>query len=390
MSSSGVYSDREGITTDDERGSSVRTEDDSESELNLGKNNNSNGLLRTTPGTVASSSHPFSSDRGEDNANINVVDEDEDDDDDSGEDDGEIDDAGLLRSMLRDSVRAPPVEEEDEKQCWVCFANEQDDPSAVWVHPCRCRGTTKWVHQACIQRWVDEKQKGNNLADVECPQCATPYVIKFPRSNLLVAILDATDNLVHRCCPVIAGAVCIGSIYWTCVTFGAVTLMQTVGHDQGLVMMERSDPLFLLVSLPLVPVGLVLGKMVRWEEPVLRFLRSSVPKLPLGRYVLPAFARAPARQALQSSLPPMSDPLSITRTFCGALFFPTVATFLGEALYNDHPTHIQRTVMGGLTFVVAKGLFKVYHKQHTYLRQCQRVIMDYEEAEQQPQGHNQN
>ena len=47
-------------------------------------------------------------------------------------------------------------------------------------------------------------------------------------------------------------------------------MLQTVGHDEGLVLMERSDPLFLLVSLPLVPVALVMGKMIRWEEPVSR------------------------------------------------------------------------------------------------------------------------
>ena len=31
----------------------------------------------------------------------------------------------------------------------------------------------------------------------------------------------------------------------------------------------------------------------------------------------------------------MTDPISVTRTFCGALFFPTVATFLGSSLYPD-------------------------------------------------------
>lgn len=137
---------------------------------------------------------------------------------------------------------------------------------------------------------MDEKQKGNTSAEVQCPQCNTPYVIKFPRANLLVAVLDTTDKLIQRVCPVsyrknenrwqnlmrhmtsdfqiVAGAVCVGSLYWTCVTFGAVTIMQLVGEQQGLVLIELADPLFLLVSLPLVPVGLVLGKMIRWEEPV--------------------------------------------------------------------------------------------------------------------------
>ena len=36
---------------------------------------------------------------------------------------------------------------EEERQCWVCFASEEDDPVAAWVHPCLCKGTTKWVHQ---------------------------------------------------------------------------------------------------------------------------------------------------------------------------------------------------------------------------------------------------
>ena len=107
---------------------------------------------------------------------------------------------------------------------------------------------------------------------------------------------------VGRLCPVIAGGVCVGSLYWTCVTYGAVTVMQVreffihnamvhlhhdvmlckhvfqpistvhddswcdvsqvAGHSDGLTLMENADPLLLLVSLPLVPLGLVLGKMV--------------------------------------------------------------------------------------------------------------------------------
>lgn len=48
------------------------------------------------------------------------------------------------------------------KHCWVCFATDEDDYSACWVSPCRCRGTAKWVHQECLQRWVDEKQQGSS------------------------------------------------------------------------------------------------------------------------------------------------------------------------------------------------------------------------------------
>lgn len=269
---------------------------------------------------------------------------------------------------------------DEERQCWVCFASEEDDPVAAWVHPCLCKGTTKWVHQVCIQRWVDEKQKGNNSTGVSCPQCGSAYSIQFPPSGPVVKVLEALDKLVGRLCPVIAGGVCVGSLYWTCVTYGAVTVMQVTGHEHGLNLMETADPLLLLVSLPLVPLGLVLAKMIRWQEPVLKFLRLYVPQSSLTKYMLPAFSALPESESSSSaaSLPPPSDPVSVTRTFCGALFFPTVATFLGSALFEDVKSPVKRAAMGGFCFVGVKGVLKIYHKQNQFVKQSQRLILDYQ------------
>ena len=68
---------------------------------------------------------------------------------------------------------------------------------------------------------------------------------------------------------------------------------------------------------------------------LLKFLRRTVPSIPLSRHIMPVFAHVPDRHKIQSTLPPLSDPISVTRTFCGALFFPTVATFLGSSMYPD-------------------------------------------------------
>ncbi|XP_045923759.1 E3 ubiquitin-protein ligase MARCHF5-like [Micropterus dolomieu] len=76
------------------------------------------------------------------------------------------------------------AEEQPEKHCWVCFATERDDHSAEWVSPCRCKGCTKWIHQSCLQRWLDEKQKGNSGGAVNCPQCGTEYHITFPKMGM--------------------------------------------------------------------------------------------------------------------------------------------------------------------------------------------------------------
>ncbi|XP_046508616.1 E3 ubiquitin-protein ligase MARCHF5 isoform X3 [Equus quagga] len=213
-----------------------------------------------------------------------------------------------------------------DRSCWVCFATDEDDRTAEWVRPCRCRGSTKWVHQACLQRWVDEKQRGNSTARVACPQCNAEYLIVFPKlvywsacfsivfTNMLlyteliisatlalikaqqnvhsgpvVYVLDLADRLISKACPFAAAGIMVGSIYWTAVTYGAVTVMQVVGHKEGLDVMERADPLFLLIGLPTIPVMLILGKMIRWEDYVLRLWRKYSNKLQILNSIFPGW-----------------------------------------------------------------------------------------------------
>uniref|UniRef100_A0A4W5PAE8 E3 ubiquitin-protein ligase MARCHF5 n=1 Tax=Hucho hucho TaxID=62062 RepID=A0A4W5PAE8_9TELE len=199
------------------------------------------------------------------------------------------------------------------RHCWVCFATEREDRVAEWVSPCRCKGCTKWIHQACLQRWLDEKQKGNSGGAVSCPQCGTEYRI-------------------------------------------------------------RADPLFLLMGLPTIPVMLVLGKMIRWEDYILRLWQRHSSKLQL---LLPGIGRPLPRVPADGGNG--GDHLSVSRTLCGALIFPSVASLVGRLLFSRVPSSLQRTVLGGIAFVVMKGVLKVYFKQQQYLIQANRHILNYPE-----------
>lgn len=117
---------------------------------------------------------------------------------------------------------------DDGRYCWVCFATDEDDKLAAWVQPCKCSGTTKWVHQSCLQRWVDEKQKGNAFKRVNCPQCRTEYIIVFPEMGTFVSILEGIDSIIKRLSPFLAAGVIVGSLYWTAVTYGAVTVLTLI------------------------------------------------------------------------------------------------------------------------------------------------------------------
>ena len=66
-------------------------------------------------------------------------------------------------------------------------------------------------------------------APVACPQCKTEYLIVFPDSGPIVACLSRIDHMVSTSCPFIAAGVVVGTVYWTAVTYGAVTIMQVCG-----------------------------------------------------------------------------------------------------------------------------------------------------------------
>ncbi|CAF0804428.1 unnamed protein product [Adineta ricciae] len=263
------------------------------------------------------------------------------------------------------------------KHCWVCFATDEDDYSACWVSPCRCRGTAKWVHQECLQRWVDEKQQGSSGVKVSCPQCNSEYIIVYPKQRSLVYMLDLIERILNRFCPFLAGGILVGSVYWTAVTYGAVTIMQILGHKEGLSVMEKADPLFLLIGLPTIPIVLILGRMIRWEEAVLKFWRKHSAKLPLMNYFFPN-DRTSYLPRIPTERNGNSNPASLTRLICGGLILPTIATIFGKFMFQRVHSNFQRTLLGGIAFIVLKGTSKIYYKQSQYIREAQRQILNYE------------
>lgn len=52
------------------------------------------------------------------------------------------------------------------------------------------------------------------------------YLNRLVITGPLVYVMDVADRIVCKLCPFVAGGIFIGSVYWTAVTYGAVTVMQ--------------------------------------------------------------------------------------------------------------------------------------------------------------------
>ncbi|XP_033150286.1 E3 ubiquitin-protein ligase MARCH5 [Drosophila busckii] len=251
---------------------------------------------------------------------------------------------------------------ESERTCWICFATESENRLAVWRHPCQCRGSTKWVHESCLYRWIDEKQNGNSRMKVTCMQCRVEYLIIFPQAGAFTMLLERAQDVIRQCSPFVAASAFLGSIYWTAVTFGGITVLQVLGQQRGMELIERGDPFFLLVGLPFIPVGLILSRLIRWEEAL---LRPSPPARPPHCYLSSRWCRRPA---------------DFARIFCGAILLPSISMLVGNLLYSKKAASpLQRTLLGGFTFIALKGILKIYMRQRQYLHKSRRHIVDYTE-----------
>lgn len=268
---------------------------------------------------------------------------------------------------------------DEDRQCWVCFASDEDDESLAWVTPCRCSGTTKWVHHECLQRWIDEKQKGAPGTIVKCPQCGTQYEIQYPDANSFILLLDIGERLGRLGFPFLTIGVTLGGLYWCGLSYGAATIVQVCGYKRGLEMLRNTHPILLGVALPFIPTMLLVGKFFPWEDLALRCLRRVLPKVPLCRYIMPIFCMREGQLSTSQQVvtPITQTTISIPRTICGALFFPTISTVVGSLLFKNIESNIQRTLLGAATFVLGKGAIKIYHKQYNFIRQTQRKIIDF-------------
>lgn len=197
----------------------------------------------------------------------------------------------------------------------------------------------------------------------------------------------------------------ISSVYWFALSYGAITILQVFGHDEGKMAMEQADPMTLLLGLPSIPIFLLLGKFIHWEDSILKIWRRYHHILPLLKYITGSSQEKPREITEQQPVyqDVYSDPLSITRMISGALILPSIATLVGQCFFTGISSKFHRTLLvnqfdpkpcylitlnkhffklqGGFTFIVVKGMFKIYLKQQHYIRKSNRKVLNYVEED---------
>ncbi|CAI2738863.1 unnamed protein product, partial [Dicrocoelium dendriticum] len=191
---------------------------------------------------------------------------------------------------------------------------------------------------------------------------------------LLFQLLESLDVKTKALAYCFAGGLLLGSFYWSAVTYGAVTVMQVLGHQQGLQMMRRTDPLLLLLGLPTIPACLLLLRTVPWENFLVVLWRHYLSRLIPFRWLTDT-SNWPAREAIVDS---SSEGHEFPRFLCASLTLPTVAAMTGQLLFPKVRTNTRRILLGALAYLGLKGLLSVSYTEMKYMRACHRMVKNYE------------
>lgn len=245
----------------------------------------------------------------------------------------------------------------------MCFGSEVDEPGLEWISPCNCRGATKWVHQPCLQQWIDEKQKGSSSVDVCCPQCKFGYQIIYPNSSILLYIYENTNKAISAMSPMILAGITATSLYWISFTYGYTTTAVALGREQSIEFFGSSESSIVILLVPLLPWAILGLKLLRLEAFVLKVWYRLVPALHafVGKLsVRHSLEHDPIQEFrfVPAHLPVLPF---LSRSIVSTFFLPFIASTVGWGLsfFLGSSSKLKTTLLGGFGYLVLSYILKI-------------------------------
>jgi hypothetical protein len=87
------------------------------------------------------------------------------------------------------------IDEEEIYTCRICLDDEND--ANKLISPCRCSGSSKYVHLECLQTWRRTSRGG--IGEKKCMECHTEYLIRktHDRENIIEIPLCRLAQIIY-------------------------------------------------------------------------------------------------------------------------------------------------------------------------------------------------
>ena len=84
---------------------------------------------------------------------------------------------------------------DDIPECRICF--DIETPDDLFISPCHCKGTSKYVHKSCLYSWRNFNR--DSIAWRQCMECGTEYTTrhKYPVENAKLFPIIKNASIVY-------------------------------------------------------------------------------------------------------------------------------------------------------------------------------------------------
>ena len=141
------------------------------------------------------------------------------------------------------------------------------------------------------------------------------------------------------------------------------------GPERTAELIENSSLSFALIGLPSIPFVLCAGKLINWQNMILRLWRRHYQKVPFLSFLTGSPAEGFVRENMERNLLGLDNAVqiernngiinhieinvsgtSICRAFCGALLLPTFAKVVGHCLFDSVESNLNKTLLVCIQF----------------------------------------
>ena len=97
-----------------------------------------------------------------------------------------------------------------DETCRVCF--EETYINNPLINPCRCTGTSKYIHTDCLQHWRDSNHSTSDVHRTHCMECNYAYVIEVIPQKI-------------SCCYIVAFTIVNNNLYLITIVCASTTIL---------------------------------------------------------------------------------------------------------------------------------------------------------------------
>lgn len=158
------------------------------------------------------------------------------------------------------NIENTPTPNSNNKECWICMAKG----SEPLIRPCKCKGSTKYVHYSCFKSFVANKSIKNKT----CTFCKYKYIVKYENA-LFIKIYEFMQKLNQVASTIFFILLFVVICYVVMFIYGFSVIVLFVGYEEMIKHMKYASAKFMIgkvglmlkisYSLPCIPFVLIVS-----------------------------------------------------------------------------------------------------------------------------------